>query len=401
MNDRHFETTAAAHQWQHSEQPQPICVPIYASSTFKTGTVEHACGLAESKDEGYFYTRWNNPTVEAAAQALNKLEGGAGTMMFSSGMAAISTALLATLHAGDHVVAPKVVYSGTLHLIKNLLPMYGIEVSLIDAGKTADIIQAYKDAVKENTKVLYGETPCNPMMTILDLEEFGRLGKSFGRNIVTMVDSTFASPFIQNPVRHGVDVVIHSCSKYIGGHSDIIAGAITAATPELAHKIHDTQKILGGCLSPFDGFLLLRGIKTLHVRMERHSANAMDIASFLQNHPKVTTVHYPGLSTHPHHSLAKKQMKHFGGMLCFEVKGGLAEATTFVESLKVIKLAVSLGGTDSLAEVVSVMTHTDKYMTPEMKEEGGIKDSLVRISIGLEHVDDLKKDIQQALEKIP
>ncbi|KAK3726647.1 hypothetical protein QZH41_012282, partial [Actinostola sp. cb2023] len=290
-------------------------------------------------------------------------------------MAAISLGLLAVLQSGDHVVAPKVAYSGTLHCLQSILPRYGIEVSWVDGSD----VNAYKNAVKSNTKVLYGETPSNPLMTILDLEEFGRLGMSLGPQVITMVDSTFASPYIQNPIRHGVDVVIHSCSKYLGGHSDIIAGALTASTPQLVSLFYEHQIIFGGCLSPFDGFLLLRGIKTLHIRMERHSANAMEIALFLQNHPKVDCVHYPGLTSHPSHEVAKRQMRGFGGMLCFVIKGGLKETKKFIESLKVIKLAVSLGGTDSLVEVVSLMTHTDKYMTPEAKQACGITDSLVRL----------------------
>ncbi|XP_048576624.1 cystathionine gamma-synthase isoform X2 [Nematostella vectensis] len=347
--------------------------------------------------DGYLYSRWNNPTVDAAAQTLNALEGGVGTLLFSSGMAAISTALLSLLKAGDHVVAPKIVYSGTLALLQTVLPRYGIEVTLV----TGDSMESYQEAVKPSTKVIYGETPCNPTMAVLDLEAFAQLGMSLGEGVATMVDSTFGSPFNQAPLRHGIDVSIHSCTKYLGGHSDLVAGSLSVSSTHLLKKFHEYQKFFGGCLSPFDGYLLLRGIKTLHVRMERHNSNALEIAKFLENHEKVSVVNYPGLPSNPGHLIAKKQMRGFSGMVSFEVKGGLQEAVKFAESLKLVKLAVSLGGTDSLVEVVSCMTHPDKYVTPEMKAEAGVSDSLIRISVGLEHVEDLKQDIAQALDQMP
>lgn len=214
-----------------------------------------------------------------------------------------------------------------------------------------------------------------------------------------MVDSTFASPFNQTPIKQGIDVVIHSCTKYLGGHSDITAGSLTLSSQELLYQCYELQKFFGGCLSPFDAFLLHRGLKTLHVRMERHNQNAMEIAKFLEAHPKVERVYYPGLPSHPQHDIAKKQMTGFSGMVSFEVKGGRQEATKFVESLKMIQLAVSLGGVKSLIEVASGMTHPDKYMSSAERLEGGLGEALIRFSVGLENVEDLKKDLQQALEK--
>ncbi|XP_020899167.1 uncharacterized protein LOC110237887 isoform X2 [Exaiptasia diaphana] len=289
------------------------------------------------------------------------------------------------------LVTPTVKNTACHCLLQNILPRYGIENTMVDGND----VNAYRNAVKSNTKVLFAETPCNPTMGVLDLEEFGRLGKSL--QVITMVDSTLATPFVTNPIRHGVDIVLHSCSKYIGGHSDIIAGAMIASSKQLVSQIFEYQKIVGPCLSPFDGFLLMRGIRTLHLRMEKHCANAMAIALLLENHPKVDKVFYPGLTSHPNYSIAVKQMRGFGGLLAFSVKGGLEEAKKFSESVKLFKLAGSLGGTDSLVEVVCLMTHNEKYISPEEREALGIPESMIRLSVGLAHVEDLKKDIEQAL----
>ncbi|XP_027053503.1 uncharacterized protein LOC113680666 [Pocillopora damicornis] len=388
-----FESLAVGSDWKKPEEPDPINVPIFASSTFKTSSVDHAEELALGKS-GWVYSRWINPTVDAAAQTLNNLEGGQGTLLFSSGMAAITNVLFATLSSGDHVVGPRMVYSGTLALFRNHLPRFGVECTLVDGFD----VSSYRKAVKPNTKVLYCETPCNPTMTLTDLEEFGKLGKELG--IITMCDSTFASSFNQKPIQHGIDVVIHSCTKYLGGHSDITAGSLTLSSQELHHKCYELQKFFGGCMSPFDAFLLHRGLKTLHVRMERHNQNAMEVAKFLEGHPKIERVYYPGLPSHPHHEIAKKQMTGFSGMLSFEVKGGRAEATRLVENLKLVKLAVSLGGVQSLIEIATAMTHPKKYVSVEERKETGLKESLIRFSVGLENAEDLKKDLEHALEKV-
>lgn len=387
-----FESLAVESEWKLAEEPNPINVPIFSSSTFRLSSVAHGEAVA-SGEPGWIYSRWINPTVDAARQTLNSLEGGHGTLLFSSGMAAISTALFAVLKSGDHVVAPKMVYCGTFGTLKYVLKRFGVEYTFVDGSD----ISEYRKAVKPNTKVLYCETPCNPTNILTDLEEFAKLGKSLG--IITMVDSTFASPFNQTPIKQGIDVVIHSCTKYLGGHSDITAGSLTLSSQELLYQCYELQKFFGGCLSPFDAFLLHRGLKTLHVRMERHNQNAMEIAKFLEAHPKVERVYYPGLPSHPQHDVAKKQMTGFSGMVSFEVKGGRQEATKFVESLKMIQLAVSLGGVKSLIEVASGMTHPDKYMSSAERLEGGLGEALIRFSVGLENVEDLKKDLQQALEK--
>ncbi|KAJ7376647.1 hypothetical protein OS493_033529 [Desmophyllum pertusum] len=345
-----FESLAVASEWNPAEPPHPINVPIFSSSTFQLSSVAHAEELAGGKG-GWLYSRWINPTTDAAAQALNSLEGGHGTLLFSSGMAAISTALFAVLKSGDHVVAPKMVYSGTLSLLQNILTRFGVECTFVDGSD----ISKYREAVKPNTKVLYCETPCNPTMTLTDLVEFGKLGKSLG--IITMVDSTFASPFNQKPIKQGIDVIIHSCTKYLGGHSDITAGSLTLSSQQLFYECYELQKFFGGCLSPFDAFLLHRGMKTLHVRMERHNQNALEIAKFLEVHPK-------DYLSHPHHDIAKKQMTGFSGMPV---------------NLKLISLQCPLGGVQSLIEVASAMTHPDKYISAAEKLEAGLKESLITI----------------------
>lgn len=389
-----FESLAVASEWTPMEEARPINVPIYSSSTFKLSTVARGEELSTGKSDGWLYSRWNNPTTDAASQTLNNLEGGYGTLLFSSGMAAVSTAFMAMLKSGDHVVIPKVVYSGTLYVVKTFLLRFGVEFTSVDGSDPS----SYRNAVKPNTKVIFCETPCNPTMTLVDLEEIAKLGKENGA--ITMVDSTFASSFNQKPIQQGINIVIHSCTKYLGGHSDITAGSLTLSSQELYKECYELRKFLGGYMSPFEAFLLHRGLKTLHVRMERHNQNAMEIAKFLEGHPKVEKVFYPGLPSHPHHHIAKKQMTGYSGMLSFEVKGGKQASCQLVENLKMIQLAVSLGGVQSLIEIAGSMTHPEKYISASERMEGGLSESLVRFSVGLENVEDLKKDLEQAFEKV-
>ncbi|MFV2013825.1 MAG: PLP-dependent aspartate aminotransferase family protein [Candidatus Heimdallarchaeota archaeon] len=374
----------------------PLSVPIYATSTYILDSAAHGAALSSRQEiEGkspWFYSRWGNPTTEVAAAMITNLENGYGTHLTSSGMSAISTALFSKLKAGDHVIAPQPVYGGTHELFAKILPTYNIEVSFVDGSDYSD----YQKALQENTRVLYIESPANPTMTLIDIEEIGKIGRSNG--ITTMIDSTFASPYNQNPIDLDIDVVIHSATKYLGGHSDIIAGSITSTDKDTYQDIFQTLKLFGGTLSPFDAFLLVRGIKTLDVRMERHNKNAQEIAEFLENHDKIAKVHYPGLNTHPQREIAVKQMRGFGGMIAFEVNGGAEEGQRVIENLNVIMLAVSLGGVESLVEQASTMTHS---MVPkEERLKGGITDALIRLSVGIESVNDLKKDLSQALELI-
>ncbi|OLS19835.1 MAG: Cystathionine beta-lyase, partial [Candidatus Heimdallarchaeota archaeon LC_2] len=277
-------------------------------------------------------------------------------------------------------------------LFTKVLPSYNIEISFVDGTDP----RKYSSAIKENTKLLYIESPANPTMSIIDIKEIATIGKE--NSITTMIDSTFASPYNQNPINLGIDVIIHSCTKYMSGHSDIIAGSLTSANSEYYNQAFQTLKLFGGTLSPFDSFLLARGIKTLDVRMERHNKNGLEIAKFLESHDKIAKVYYPGLESHPQYEIAKKQMSGYGGMIAFEVKGGVSEGQKVIENLNTIVLAVSLGGVESLVEQASTMTHT---MVPrEERMKGGITDGLIRFSVGIESASDLKNDLNQALQLI-
>ncbi|MHA2089365.1 MAG: trans-sulfuration enzyme family protein [Candidatus Kariarchaeaceae archaeon] len=395
MKERDFETKATrTHKVRGPVHP--LAVPIYASSTYELESAKHGAALSElQKVDGqspWLYSRWGNPTTDVTARAITHLENGYASFVTSSGMAAISTALFSALKGGDHIVAPNPVYGGTHELFQKILPQYGVEVTMVDGTSIGE----YQEAIKDNTKVLYGETPANPTMSILDLAEFGRVAKE--NSVLTMVDSTFGSPYNQQPIGQGVDVVLHSATKYLGGHSDIIAGSVTSSTKEFHSRVFQTLKLFGGTLSPFDSFLLSRGIKTLAVRVEKHNQNALQVADFLENHQKIKRVYYPGLSSHPQHEIAKKQMRGFGGMIAFEVNGGAAEGQKVIENLDVITLAVSLGGVESLIEQASTMTHT---MVPrEERLKSGITDGLIRFSVGLESANDLIDDLTSALDRI-
>ncbi|XP_064611866.1 L-methionine gamma-lyase-like [Liolophura sinensis] len=373
---------------------QPLVPPIYHASTYVLKSVEEYCDVVTQG--GHIYSRLGNFTTDSAECAINAVEGGAGSLLFSSGMAAVSTAIMGCVSAGDHVVAPTPLYSGTFELFKSILPRFNIEISYVESGSS---VEEYKKLVKSNTKLLYTETPCNPDMSLTDIKAFAELGKSLG--ITTIVDGTFASPYIQRSLQLGVDISMHSCTKYVGGHSDLIAGCLTMRTPELWKKLRHFQMLMGCILSPHDASLLLRGVRTLGIRMEKHSANAMKIAEFLEKHPKIERVMYPGLPSHPQHELAKSQMKGgFGGMMSFDVKGGKNAGITLVENVRVINLAVSLGGVQSLIEHTASMTHGPLFVSDEDRRAQRIGDGHIRFSVGIENADDLIRDLSQALEKI-
>ncbi|XP_033754946.1 L-methionine gamma-lyase-like [Pecten maximus] len=386
--------TSARYVFEEGPQTEPLVPPIYHSSTYKLKSVDDYLEILEKG--GYIYSRLNNFTSDNVQSVLNNLEKGEGTLVYNTGMASITTALFGFLKSGDHIVINNPCYAGIYDIAKNIFPRFNIEVTFVPAGCDVD---EYRKYVKSNTRMLYGETPCNPTMAILDLEEFGKLGRSLN-GVITMVDSTFASPYLQSPIKHGIDISMHSCTKYLGGHSDLTAGSLTFRTKDLWQEAILYQTTFGSSLSPHDASLLLRGIKTLPIRMERHSSNGQKVAEFLEKHPKIVWVMYPGLPSHPQHAVAKKQMKLFGGMMSFEVKGGLEGGRTLVEGLHVIILAVSLGGVGSLIEHPGTMTHGPMLMDDEDRRSGGISDGLVRLSVGLEDPDDLIRDLQQALEKV-
>lgn len=304
---------------------EPLVPPIVHSSNYIMTSVDDYLRIL--RESGYIYGRLGNPNSDAAECSINALEEGAGTLVFTSGMAAISAALICFLEEGDHVVCQYPCYSGTFDMLDKILGKYGVQTTWVPVGSCN--VEEYKKNIRPNTKLLYGETPCNPMLTVLDLQMFGDLGTS--RGITTMVDSTFASPYCQQAIKFGIDISMHSCTKYLGGHSDLTAGCLTFRDVKHWKMMNRYQSTLGSQLSPHDGSLLLRGIKTIHVRMPRHSTSAMKIAEFLENHPKVALIRYPGLKSHPEHEIAKRQMKYFSGMIAVELKGGEAGGKAFVE----------------------------------------------------------------------
>ena len=363
-----------------------VVVPIHLSSTFARREVEKPTG-------GYEYSRSGNPTRHALEKRLAVLENARFGLAFSSGLAAETVLCMTLLKSGDHVIAFDDLYGGTKRLFNTIFNRnFGVEFSYVDARDKENI----KRGIKENTRLIWLETPTNPLMRLCDLKGISGIAREKG--ILTVVDNTFMSPYFQNPLNLGADIVVHSTTKYINGHSDSIGGAIMLSDAKISEKLKFSQNAIGAILSPFDSFLVLRGIKTLPVRMQKHNENAIKIAQYLQSNPKVKKVNYPGLETHPQHELAGKQMSGYGGMISFEIKGGLKEARIFLENLNVFSLAESLGGVESLAEHPALMTHAS--ISKEERQKIGIGDSLVRLSIGIEDPDDLIKDLQSAFERV-
>mmetsp|Transcript_60323 Transcript_60323/g.152739 ORF Transcript_60323/g.152739 Transcript_60323/m.152739 type:complete len:449 (-) Transcript_60323:99-1445(-) len=387
-----------------------LALPIIPSSTFKLGDAAHGARLhakeraPEADKDGYVYGRWGNPTTHALGRIISTAEGvnldreGSCTYVFASGMAAISTALLSFLTGGTHCIAQRCVYGGTHEVLAGVLPAMGVEVTFVDGSS----LDEWRSAVRPNTRMLYAETPANPSMRLTDLEALGALSLSVGANRpleerpIVAVDGTFGTPHHQTPLAFpGVDVSIHSCTKYLGGHSDVLAGSVTARGDLLLRRLGHMQKLLGNSLGPWESYLVARGMKSFVPRMRTHSANAQRIAEFLEAHPAVQAVHYPGLASHPDHELAKRQMKNgFGGMISFEMDGYDAAARV-CERVRRVHLAVSLGATESLIQHPASMTHA--MIPEEERKAAGIPGSLIRLSVGIEDCDDLLGDLEQAL----
>jgi len=369
------------------QRPDPltgaVMTPIYATSTYKQSS--------PGVHQGYDYARTRNPTRDALQACLASLEGGCAAFAFSSGMAASAT-VVELLDAGSHVIATHDLYGGSYRLFERIRNRSaGLAVSFVDLTDLA----AVEAAIRPNTRMIWVESPTNPMLTLVDLAAIARLAKR--RGLMTVCDNTFATPYLQRPLEHGVDVVVHSATKYLNGHSDALGGAAITADREIADRIKFLQNGLGNVPSAFDCFLVLRGIKTLAVRMERHCANALAVARFLESHPRVTRVHYPGLPSHPQHELARRQMRGgFGGIVSAELKGTLDDARRFLERCRLFALAESLGGVESLIEHPGLMTHSG--LPPEMRARLGISDGLVRLSVGIESVEDLIGELKHALQ---
>lgn len=371
------------------QQPDPttgaIMTPIYATSTY----VQQSPGV----HKGYEYARSQNPTRSALEACVADLESGERGFAFASGLAAIST-LLDILPAGSHIIACDDLYGGSFRLFDKVRKISaGLELTLVDMNDPATI----EAAIKPNTRMIWVETPSNPMLKLVDLAAVVKIARA--SNLLTVADNTFASPWIQRPLEYGFDVVLHSTTKYLNGHSDMIGGLIVVgANKELADKVGFLHNAVGGVAGPFDSFLALRGLKTLALRMERHCANALELAGWLEAHPQVESVRYPGLKSHPQHELAKRQMHGFGGMISLTLKTDLAGARRFLENCHLFALAESLGGVESLIEHPAIMTHGS--IPPAQRQALGILDSFVRLSVGVEDVEDLRGDLARALNAI-
>lgn len=359
-----------------------VVSPIHLSATFARKEIDKPTG-------GYEYARTGNPTRQALEKRLAVLENAKYGLAFASGLAAETTLALSLLKKGDHIVAFEDLYGGTHRLFDKILVNFGLEFSYVDASDAKNV----EDALKENTRLVWLESPSNPLLRLCDIKAIAKGAKE--HEVLTVVDNTFASPYIQNPLDLDADVVLHSTTKYINGHSDAIGGAIMTSDDELYSKLKFNQNALGGVPSPFDCYLVLRGTKTLGLRMERHSQNALKIAEYLSSHPKVESVVYPGLKTHPQHALAKRQMSGFGGMVTFTLKGSKTKTAEFLKKLNVIALAESLGGVESLINQPAVMTHAS--LAKEERERLGVADNLLRLSVGIEDYEDLQADLEQAL----
>ncbi|MGB6483517.1 MAG: PLP-dependent aspartate aminotransferase family protein [Candidatus Acidiferrales bacterium] len=366
----------------------PVAPDIVRSSTFTFSSTAEMKRWAEGKSSAYIYTRYGNPTLAIAEEKIAALEGAEAAIVAASGMAAISSALLAVLSAGDEVISTAQLYGGTYRLMRDIFPRMGIRVRHVESD-----LAGVEELVTTQTRCLYVETPTNPSLRLVDLRRAVELAREF--KLVSIVDNTFASPALQKPIALGFDMVAHSATKYLGGHSDLIGGAV-AGSREWIGRVRENIIYLGGCMDPEGAFLLIRGMKTLGVRVERQCQTAMAVAKFLEAHRKVAKVHYPGLASHPDHRLARRQMKDFGAMLSFDVKGGIAAARRFCDRVQLFSLAASLGGVESL---VVLPIYTSHYkMSREELERAGVGPGTVRVSIGLEDAVDLIEDLRQALK---
>ena len=371
-----------------------LAMPIYQTSTFIFDSAEQGGRRFALEEAGYIYTRLGNPTTTVLENKIAALEEGEAGIATSSGMGAISSKLWTVLKTGDHVVTDKTLYGCTFALMNHGLTKFGVEVTFVDTSNLDEV----KKAMKENTRVVYLETPANPNLKIVDLEALSKLAHT-NPNTLVIVDNTFATPYMQKPLKLGADIVVHSVTKYINGHGDVIAGLVIT-NKELADQIRfvGLKDMTGAVLGPQDAYYIIRGMKTFEIRMERHCKNAKKVVEFLNKHPKIERVYYPGLETHPGHEIAKKQMKDFGAMISFELKGGFEAGKTLLNNLKLCSLAVSLGDTETLIQHPASMTHSP--YTKEEREAAGITDGLVRLSVGLENVEDIIADLEQGLEKI-
>jgi methionine-gamma-lyase len=367
-------------------------VPIYQTSTFSFESADEGAKCFAGESSGFIYTRIGNPTIQALEKQVAILENGYGGIATASGMGAVTTIYMGLLKQGDHMISTDAVYGPSRGVMENYFSKYGVESTYVSTSNIENI----RKAIKPNTKVLFIETPTNPTMEITDIKACVAIAKE--HNLITVVDNTFCSPYLQRPLEMGVDVVFHSMTKFLNGHADIVAGMIVTRTKEMYNILRPTMVIMGCNMDPHQAYMVLRGIKTLSIRVDRAQENAMKVAEFLENHPKVQWVKYPGLKSHPQYELAQKQMDGPGAMISFELKGGFEAGKTLMNNVKLAMLAVSLGGVETLIQHPASMTHSK--MTKEAKLKANITDGLVRFSVGIEDVEDIIFDLEQALSKV-
>ncbi len=391
-SDRWGRSTRSVHGGELAKDCHgAVTTPIFQTSTFFFPTDDPATWEGKVPEGSYIYSRWGNPTIAAVEAKLALLENAQSAVVFSSGMAAISSTLLALLKKGDKLVSIEDLYGGTFSLMRDELPRLGVDVRTV----STTALDAMERELANGAGAVYLESPTNPLLKLVDLQAVVKMAHSAGAKVI--IDSTFATPINQTPIDLGVDVVIHSATKYLNGHSDLIAGAVTGSKDDM-ERISKKRILFGGSLDPMGAFLLMRGMKTLEVRMERHNRNGLEVAKFLEGHEKVERVHYPGLPSHPQHELAEKQMRGFGGMVSFEVTGGRHGAEKLLRSVRLIKRATSLGGADSLVSMPLNSSHSS--LSPAERERLGIKDSLVRLSVGIEDAQDIIDDLNRGLSQI-
>jgi len=391
MTDRRLGiNTIAIHA---GETPDPatgaLVPPIHLATTYHLGTAENGAAIFAGEKDAYVYSRWSNPTVATLEKRVVALEHAEAALATGCGMAAISTAVLNVVSGGDHIVSARAIYPSTMHLFNTQLQPLGIETTFVDATEPENVASA----IRPSTKLVYLETPGNPTLALCDLEAIGRIARAAG--LVTICDNTFATPVNQLPLDLGIDVVVHSATKYFCGHGDAVGGLIAGGKRFIERAATEPMRYFGGIMSPFPAYLILRGTQTLPLRMERHNANARQIAEFLEAHPKVASVSYPGLPSHPQHALARKQMRGFGGMVCFDLKGGVEAGMRLMNAVKVCSLAVSLGDARSLITHPASTTHS--VVSREARLAQGVTDGLVRLSVGLEDIEDLIADLDAGL----
>lgn len=392
MKKLHIDTRAIHSGYNALDDRGSLATPIYQTSTFVFENAEQGGRRFAGEEEGYIYTRLGNPTVTALEEKIADLEGGEMGVAFGSGMAAISAVLIALVKSGDHILATKGLYGCTFGFLEMLEEKFQVSHSLVDFDDW-DEVEAH---ITPTTKVIYLESPINPTMKLIDFAKVSQLAKRIGAKVV--VDNTFCSPYIQRPLEQGCDVVVHSATKYIGGHGDVIAGLAVGSKEFMAKVKLTTLKDIGGVIGPFDAWLLLRGLKTLHIRMDRHSETALKVAQYLENHPLIEHIYYPFLPSFPQYDLAVKQMRAGSGVMSFELKGGLQAGITLLNHMKLAKVAVSLGDAETLIQHPASMTHSP--IPREERLKMNITDGLIRFSVGLEHSDDIIADLTQALEQV-